>query len=76
MGIVQNCPIYFLKHLGCYYQGQWLECLPHGCGIAIYKNYSYFEGEFVKGELVSDDAFYYFGSVKETDNNIDHTNSK
>ena len=59
--IVQNCPVYFLKHLQCHYQGQWLDCLPHGCGIAVYKNGAYYEGEFNKGELVSDDALYYFG---------------
>lgn len=44
MGVVQNCPIYFLKHLECFYQGQWLDCLPHGSGIAVYKNHSYYEG--------------------------------
>lgn len=44
MTVVQNCPIYFLKHLGCYYQGQWLDCLPYGSGVAVYKNNSYYEG--------------------------------
>ena len=40
--IVRNCPVYLLKHMGCYYQGQWMDGVPHGCGIAIYKNLSYY----------------------------------
>lgn len=59
---VEKCPIYYLKHLGCFYQGQWLDCLPHGCGIAIYRNKSYYEGEFRKGELDSKLSLYYFNN--------------
>ena len=42
MLIVQHCPLYYLPHLQCHYQGQWLDCLPHGCGIAVYKNHAYY----------------------------------
>lgn len=41
---LQDCPIYYLKNMSCFYQGIWKEQLPHGCGIAVYKNNSYYEG--------------------------------
>ena len=61
---MKNCPVYMLKHMSCYYQGQWLDGLPHGCGIAIFKNLYYYEGEFDKGELQSDDSLFYFSNVE------------
>jgi hypothetical protein len=48
---VESCPLYYLAQKKCYYQGQWLDCLPHGYGMVVYENNSYYEGEFEHGEL-------------------------
>lgn len=65
MSKVQACPIYYILPLNCLYQGQWKDQLPHGCGIAVYKNNSYYEGEFNLGDLDSKDALYLFGTKLE-----------
>jgi len=34
---------------GANYEGYWLEDTQHGIGLEIWKDYSYFSGEYVKG---------------------------
>ena len=62
--------------MGCFYQGQWKDQLPHGCGVAVYKNNSYYQGEFNQGELHTedDDALLLFGVRLEKD--VRETNDK
>ena len=40
--ITEYCPVYYLTALDCYYQGQWKDSMPNGCGIAVYKDLSYY----------------------------------
>lgn len=63
--VIEFCPVYYLKNLDCYYQGQWLNCLPHGCGIAVYRNQSYYEGDFEKGEIETEEGLYYFNNGED-----------
>jgi hypothetical protein len=66
-------PTYYIIKNDVFYLGQWKNRLPHGKGKIYFKNGSYFEGIFKKGEaecksglLVYSDGSFYKGEIKNS----------
>ena len=64
---------YFIRHAQCYYIGEWKDALPHGQGTAIYRDGSYYHGQFTQGEahdknglLILPNGAYYKGETVDS----------
>ena len=69
-----NVDTYFIQSKNVHYQGNWMGGLPHGRGIAIYPDGSYYYGLFDEGEAVDPNGCLILPNGAEYEGNI--VNSK